>query len=827
MRGFRHYFERLLVLSLLFSFSSGFTMCKKTGSVASVEGSQPVVDSTTGSGDSTSTTDSSGTSTGSSDSHSNAVAPKVLSFSPTTESVLGGSVLSIVGSDLSGTPAVSVGGVTCTQPTLVSSSLITCTLPQAVPGEVDVSVSLASVSYPLSTKLTYLGVNEAVSYSSAFSQVDLFAGSRMQLGNYDGVGGLARFSNPYGLASDGTYLYVGDDYSSRVRKVNIATHEVTTLANVTYPRSVALVGSDLYITKYGVPGVYKWNGTSFNLVVGSASTQGYVDGNGTSARFGTLDRLTSDGSNYLYAAEYYYTNSSSYYRIRRIAVNDGGTYAVSTIAGSVSGSVDGDGTGGGTLARFYGIGGLALSGSNLYVADLYNASIRKVDLGGANFPVTTVAGSLGQSGTTDGVGSVARFNQPMAMARFANNLYVYDSGYSQKKIRLIDLTTYAVSTLPVGGASSWSDGDGVIASFPNVTAMVASADGSKLYVVDNSMSNIRSIALGSSFTVATIAGPVSGTAGVSEVTNATGAAAKFGNIEGMSSDGTALYLSDTGAYGIRKAILATGEVSTIVGGTYVSNSVDGNGLGAGIEWPGVSTASQNRLYFADRNQIRQVDLSNSSYAVTTLAGTSGYSGYGYVDGIGSAAKFYAPGGLAKVGNYLFVADSGNHTIRRILLGDHSSGTTSDYSVVTVAGTSGTVGSTNGTGLNSLFYGPAGLIAHGQYLYIADMYNSKIRKLNLSDSLFTVSDVATLSSYPKSISTDGTYLYVPEINGSIQKVRLSDAAVSSFAGSSSYSMDSGDAGALSSAYFYLTGSAYSVVTSFGLFIGNNYGIREIH
>src|SRR5207249_301670 len=97
--------------------------------------------------------------------------------------------------------------------------------------------------------------------------------------------------------------------------------------------------------------------------------------------------------------------------------------AVTTLAGSAGqqGSTDGTGSAG----RFYFPIGVAVdSAANLYVADQGNQTIRKVTPAGA---VATLAGSAGQTGSTDGVGGTARFYNPSGVALDgASNIYVGD-----------------------------------------------------------------------------------------------------------------------------------------------------------------------------------------------------------------------------------------------------------------------------------------------------------------------------------------------------------------------------------------------------------------
>src|SRR5438128_2339789 len=99
------------------------------------------------------------------------------------------------------------------------------------------------------------------------------------------------------------------------------------------------------------------------------------------------------------------------------------TYTFTTLAGSTPYS---DGLT--AAARFYIPSGVAVdSSNNVYVADYFNHIIRKISPVGTNWLVTTLAGSVGNSGTNDGTASAARFNQPTGLAPdTAGNFYVAD-----------------------------------------------------------------------------------------------------------------------------------------------------------------------------------------------------------------------------------------------------------------------------------------------------------------------------------------------------------------------------------------------------------------
>ena len=113
---------------------------------------------------------------------------------------------------------------------------------------------------------------------------------------------------------------------------------------------------------------------------------------------------------------------------------------------------------------------------------------------------------------------------------------------------------------------------------------------------------------------------------------------------------------------------------------------------------------------------KKSSTSSESSAVTTLAGTGSS---GSANGTGTSASFYYPRGITTDGTNLYVTDSENHLIRKIVI---STGV-----VTTVAGT-GSSGSANGTGTSASFYSPTGITTDGTNLYVADYVNNLIRKI---------------------------------------------------------------------------------------------------
>jgi len=108
--------------------------------------------------------------------------------------------------------------------------------------------------------------------------------------------------------------------------------------------------------------------------------------------------------------------------------------------------------------------------------------------------------------------------------------------------------------------------------------------------------------------------------------------------------------------------------------------------------------------------------SSEGSAVTTLAGTGSS---GSANGTGTSASFNYPRGITTDGTNLYVADYSNHLIRKIVI--------STGAVTTVAGT-GSSGSANGTGTSASFNYPYGITTDGTNLYVADSGNHLIRKI---------------------------------------------------------------------------------------------------
>jgi len=355
--------------------------------------------------------------------------------------------------------------------------------------------------------------------------------------------------------------------------------------------------------------------------------------------------------------------------------------------------------------------------------------------------VTTIAGSVGVSGVTNGTGTAARFSGPAGITvDNAGNLYVADS--SNSIIRKIT-PAGVVSTLAgnknysTGTSLSNADGTGAAALFLYPRGITVDSTGN-LYVADTANNSIRKIT--PTGVVSTLAGSARGPAGSGSV-DGTGAAASFGQPTGITVDSAGnLYVADT-TYSIIRKITPAGVVSTLAGSAGNPGITDGTGTAARFQAPtGIAVDNAGNLYVADsgNNTIRKITPAG---VVSTLAGSA--STYGLTDGTGAATRFSGPAGITvdSAGN-LYVADFGNNAIRKI---------TPAGVVTTIAGSSvGNSGSTDGTGATALFYYPEGItVDSAGNLYVADRGNHTIRKISASNgtSGSTSSGTASTTANP--------------------------------------------------------------------------------
>lgn len=340
--------------------------------------------------------------------------------------------------------------------------------------------------------------------------------------------------------------------------------------------------------------------------------------------------------------------------------------------------------------------------------------------------VTTPAGMAGSSGIVNGTGRNARFHEPYGITcDTAGNAYVADRlNHCIRKIT----PSGQVTTIAGNGQPGGADGVGVLASFNEPRGIACDHNGN-LYIADSRNYKIRRIDING--TVTTLAG-----SGVFGTTNGPAVTARFGFPAGIAVNhgGTVIYVSDYNTHTIRK--ITGGQVYTVAGTPFLPGASDGAGSTASFNHPsGLALLAGGDLLIADEwnAMIRRMSPSGT---VTTVAGNGQP---GSVDGALLSARFNAPSGIdADANGNAYVADAANHTIRKL---DFLTG-----QVSTPAGSPGQTGSGDGLGSAARFSSPSGIaVSSPGVVLVADKDNHTIRKLTYISSI--VLNVAFSASNP--------------------------------------------------------------------------------
>jgi sugar lactone lactonase YvrE len=317
--------------------------------------------------------------------------------------------------------------------------------------------------------------------------------------------------------------------------------------------------------------------------------------------------------------------------------------------------------------------------------------------------VTTIAGN--NEGYTEGMGAAASFHTPVGLAvDAAGNLYISD--YYNHCIRKMT-PAGLVSTFAGHGTYGETDAVGTAASFQYPGGIATDPTGT-LYVADEGNFKIRKIS--SAQVVTTLAGDEYGDE------DGVGTLARFADPVEVEPDADGnIYVCDFYNNKIRK-VTPAGVVTTFAG-TGLVGAVDGPGNLASFNEPwGLAIDTAGNVYVADRRN-RKIRKITPAGEVSTFAGNGTY---GTTDGVGTAASF---ANVSKIvfdaaGN-LYVADSGNHKIRKI----------TPAGVVTTFAGSGIQGRADGPRSTATFNFPGALaLDTSGNLYVADIASNIIRKI---------------------------------------------------------------------------------------------------
>lgn len=616
------------------------------------------------------------------------------------------------------------------------------------------------------------GAGSSESTAQPPAALSLFAGVLGIRGNLDGPAGTARFSSLSALASDRTGAsYVIDGSPHRLRKI-AADGTVSTLAvssgtgcaasgaSVAFDGAITSLAVDsagnVYLVQDTCHTVLKISPTgTVSVYAGASGVSGATDGPRESARFQYPSLITVDGSDNLYIRDWrgirritpdgtvstYFVSATgpagidgpqgvaTFFDLSGLAADAAGNLfattsantvrklsvdrVVSTIAGAtgVAGSSDGVGT----AARFHFPNGIAVGPSgSLVVADTGNHTIRFITADGA---VSTLAGMAGSAGSLDGIGAAARFKWPTRVYVLPDGrvLVVEQLGSSVSAVTAAGaVTTYAGARLQ----TATFDGRGDPALF--AAGAIAVDRSGNAYVQDELNQNLRKIAPSAAMqTLATLP--------PAYLVPDEGAIVRGGLAVDASGN---LFVGDRPNQTVLK-LTPAGELRVIAGKRGELSLVDGDLSVARFMAPGALAMDGNgNLYVADATTIRRISASGT---VSTVAGSLNRTST--IDGRGAGAAFTPPSGLAvdSKGTYLYVAESQSHVIRRIEL---ASGL-----VTTVAGTVGLSGSADGKGYDARFNFPGGLaVDDAGNVYVADTGNHLIRKITTSGAVSTVAGV---------------------------------------------------------------------------------------
>jgi sugar lactone lactonase YvrE len=318
-----------------------------------------------------------------------------------------------------------------------------------------------------------------------------------------------------------------------------------------------------------------------------------------------------------------------------------------------------------------------------------------------------------------------------------------------------------------------------------------------------------------------------------------------------------LYIADSFNYRIRRVDATTGQITTYVGTGNPGSSGDGGpATSAAISKPsGLVIDGAGNLYFTDDSSdvIRMVDAT-PNHIITTIAGTAGTPGYNgpaygspqfNLPQAAAGLLLNQPNGLALDPNRnLYVADSGNNLIRVIDL------KATPMTMTTIAG-SGTAGfGGDGQVISAAVLSePWGIsfttsLTGTSYLYVADVNNNVIRRLDLTSGTGLASTVVGMQSTsgafngdaptpataanlnnPEGVAVDlAGNLYVADTaNHRIRKVNAQSSDISTIAGSTQgYNGDGQNAGTILTQLDFP--SSLALDASGNLFIGDEFNNR---
>jgi hypothetical protein len=619
------------------------------------------------------------------------------------------------------------------------------------------------------------GNNRIRRIDSGSGIIDTIAGTG--IAGYDGDNGpalQAELNQPsqvallLGVLGSNSYLFVADTQNHRIRRINLSTGIIDTVAgngvagfsgdgglgiyaSLNGPVGVACdgSGSNLYISDTQNNCVRELNITSDAImtVAGMHGNPGYGGDGGaaTSAALSTPLGCFVGPSGDLYIAD------PANARIRRVD----GFGNITSVAGSGAFGYSGDGGPALSAAMTSPNGVFVDISENVYVADVGSFVVREVLASSQN--ITTLAGTGVQGYSGDGgparqaeLGGVL-----FALSDVLGNLLILDGNNS---IRKVAVGSGTISTIAGFGQQQGLDANLVQLSLPQAVNVMPGGD----FLVSDSQSNrIRRVSA-SSHQISTFAGNGSGTS------SGDGGAASLAGLPvpgymTVAPNGT-VYVSEP-TQGLVRSINSAGTITRVAGtGTPLYSASGGQATATGLGVPFGVCVSGNYLYVSEHNAqvIRRIDLGTG--IITLYAGIP--SSPGLTNGPALSAQFNIPYDIvADPAGNIYVSDAGNNMVRKISAGPSPT-------VSTICGLGPSQGGYNGDGgpaVAAALNGPAGLYLDAQGdLYICDVTNSRIRRIDAQTGMISsvagqglqgyAGDggpaLAALLNHPQGVAVDG-------------------------------------------------------------------------
>ena len=481
---------------------------------------------------------------------------------------------------------------------------------------------------------------------------------------------------------------------------------------------------------------------------------------------------TTNNHNYLYFSDFYNR------RIRRIDLNTG---IITTICGNGNtGSTGQIGDGGLAIdANLNAVTGIAIDKSgNIFIADSAFHIVREINY--ATNKITTVAGNglLGTSVVSSGQATAVALVSPIGLAfNKSGNLFIADAGLNV--IWKMDLNNNIIPY--VGGKPPLPPiGDGGPISFASLffpTGLCFDSKGN-LYISDTYNQRIRIV--GTNDSINTIVGDGFLDANRNGRYKGDGGSALQASLNyslGIVTDANDnLIIADNGNNVVRKVNKIDSIINTVsykkINYLYDANSINLNNP------TGVCRDKSGNLFFVDKGKhfVYKVDKTTGGLSILAGNGVAGYSGNG---NSATLASLKNPTGICidKNGN-IFIADTYNNCIRKV----NTVGV-----ITTIAGNGNQgFGGDNGNARNALLNRPFGVqVDNDGNLYIADTYNNRIRKVDISGTITTIAGDGSSQSlnlpYAITLDNNGTIYIADTYNYLIKKTGIFGGTLTTIAG----------------------------------------------